>query len=136
MSDPSDVHDSIPYPAEPPLVPIERDASTLRRTNEDTLYAWARSGDRQAWDSLVERLQPSVWAAAGALGLSVETSQQVSRLAWLRLTQQMDAAEPAQSARACLLHVVEEHAERIAPAIPHSRLPADATLPHSARQSH
>jgi DNA-directed RNA polymerase specialized sigma24 family protein len=50
----------------------------------------AASGDRGAWDALVERHAQDVWATARSRGLGVDEAADVSVLAWLRLADRLD----------------------------------------------
>jgi RNA polymerase sigma factor (sigma-70 family) len=53
------------------------------------LVTRARTGDRQAWDTLVERYAPLIWSICGRhqLGTSAED---ISQSVWLRLVGQLD----------------------------------------------
>lgn len=93
--------------------PIDTAAATANLTaprNESTRVALAAAGDHQAWSELVDQLQPSIWAATGALGLPKAAAAQVCELAWLRLAQQLETAPVP--LRPWLVGVVEQEASR------------------------
>ena len=52
----------------------------------------ARSGDQQAWDALVERFTPLVWAVARGHGLPTAPASDVAHTTWLRLVESLDDA--------------------------------------------
>ena len=47
----------------------------------------AIAGDRNAWDSLVERYSPMVWAIARGMGRTPSEARDVSQATWLRLVE-------------------------------------------------
>jgi len=60
------------------------------------LVARARSGDRQAWDALVERYAPLIWAICRRHRLGRADADDVGQSVWLRLVNQLDRIrEPA-----------------------------------------
>jgi DNA-directed RNA polymerase specialized sigma24 family protein len=58
------------------------------------LLARARSGDRAAWDGIVERYSAPVWAAIGTHGLTAADAADVSQITWLLLGQHLDGLGP------------------------------------------
>lgn len=57
--------------------------------DDASLVAAAREGDSRAWDELVRRFAPRVWAVARALGLSEADAADVSQLTWYRAVQNL-----------------------------------------------
>jgi RNA polymerase sigma factor (sigma-70 family) len=56
----------------------------------------ARNGDKQAWDAIVERYAPLVWAICRRHRLSHADADDVGQIVWLRLVDQLAAIrEPA-----------------------------------------
>ncbi|HTR70955.1 MAG TPA: hypothetical protein VMH41_12115 [Mycobacteriales bacterium] len=79
--------------------------------NDASLLAAAARGDHHAWEAIVDRLQPSVWAATGAHGLNQSEAAQVCTLVWLRLAQRVSS--PPEPVRPWLVALVEGEAARI-----------------------
>ena len=50
----------------------------------------AASGDRQAWDAIVDRFSSLVWATARAHRLSRDDAADVAQTTWLRLVEHLD----------------------------------------------
>ena len=60
------------------------------------LVGRARSGDRQAWDALVERYAPLIWSICRRHRLGRADADDVGQSVWLRLLDQLDRVrEPA-----------------------------------------
>jgi RNA polymerase sigma factor (sigma-70 family) len=60
------------------------------------LVTHARSGDKRAWDQLVERYAPLVWSICSRHRLSRADADDVGQSVWLRLVEQLPALrEPA-----------------------------------------
>jgi RNA polymerase sigma factor (sigma-70 family) len=57
------------------------------------LLRQAGDGDGRAWDAIVERFAPMVWAVARGLGLSAADAADVSQTTWMRLVQHLDRIE-------------------------------------------
>ena len=53
------------------------------------LVTRARTGDKQAWDALVERYAPLVWSICRRYRLSEADAQDVGQSVWLRLLEQL-----------------------------------------------
>ena len=53
------------------------------------LVTRARTGDKQAWDALVERYAPLVWSICRRYRLSEADAQDVGQGVWLRLVEQL-----------------------------------------------
>jgi RNA polymerase sigma factor (sigma-70 family) len=64
------------------------------QTREDSavadLVAFARVGDRQAWDALVERYAPLIWSICRKYRLSRADADDVGQSVWLCLVNQLD----------------------------------------------
>jgi RNA polymerase sigma factor (sigma-70 family) len=54
------------------------------------LVAWARKGDKQAWDALVERYSPLIWSICRRHQLDRADADDVGQSVWLRLVDQLD----------------------------------------------
>src|SRR4051812_23259352 len=65
------------------------------REGENTAEVLNRAvaGDRAAWDSLVERYSPMVWAIARGMGRSPSEARDVSQATWLRLVEHADSIQ-------------------------------------------
>ena len=78
-----------------PLVPPSPANSDADCSVRD-LVARARSGDRQAWDALVERYAPLIWSICRRHRLGQADADDVGQSVWLRLLDQLDRVrEPA-----------------------------------------
>jgi RNA polymerase sigma factor (sigma-70 family) len=76
--------------ATPARIPIRDDQSVI------DLVARAKAGDQQAWDTLVERYAPLVWAICRRFGLDGCDAEDVAQWVWLQLVDQLDnLREPA-----------------------------------------
>ena len=53
------------------------------------LVTQARTGDKQAWDTLVERYAPLIWSICGRHQLGAD-AEDISQSVWLRLVGQLD----------------------------------------------
>jgi RNA polymerase sigma factor (sigma-70 family) len=75
-----------------PSSPVNTDADLL----VSDLVARARSGDRHAWDALVERYAPLIWSICHRHRLGGADADDVGQSVWLRLVDQLDRVrEPA-----------------------------------------
>jgi DNA-directed RNA polymerase specialized sigma24 family protein len=54
------------------------------------LVTGARTGDKRAWDALVEPYAPLIWSICGKYPLGHAGAQDVGQSAWLRLEDQLD----------------------------------------------
>ena len=54
------------------------------------LVTRAREGDRQAWDALVDRYAPLIWAICRRYRLDREDAENVGQSVWLRLPEQLE----------------------------------------------
>src|SRR5215472_10808217 len=54
------------------------------------LVTRARTGDKQAWDALVERYVPLVWSICRHYRLSPADAQDTGQNVWLQLVEQLD----------------------------------------------
>lgn len=64
-------------------------ATSAART-DGVLVLAARDGDRSAWDELVDRYGPLLWATARRHGLSRDDAAEVVRASWLRCVERLD----------------------------------------------
>src|ERR1700759_5442731 len=71
------------------LIPPQLTDSPADPTVSD-LVARAKDGDRQAWDALVERYAPLIWAICRRHRLSQGDADDVAESVWLRLVDQLD----------------------------------------------
>ncbi|MGE5289678.1 MAG: RNA polymerase sigma factor [Micromonosporaceae bacterium] len=55
------------------------------------LVMWARNGDKQAWDALIERYASLVWSICRRYRLSGADADDVNQIVWLRLVDQLAA---------------------------------------------
>jgi RNA polymerase sigma factor (sigma-70 family) len=75
-----------------PPGPANSPADSLVRN----LVARARTGDKRAWDALVERYAPLIWSICRRHRLERADADDVSQSVWLRLVDQLDRVrEPA-----------------------------------------
>jgi RNA polymerase sigma factor (sigma-70 family) len=62
----------------------------MRNTSPVTdLVTRARTGDKRAWDALVERYAPLVWSICRRYGLSATDAQDAGQNVWLRLVEHL-----------------------------------------------
>jgi RNA polymerase sigma factor (sigma-70 family) len=54
------------------------------------LVTRANNGDRQAWDALVDRYTPLIWAICRRYRLDRDDAEDVGQLVWLRLLEQLE----------------------------------------------
>lgn len=96
----------------------------------------ARDGDRRAWNELVERYAPLLWAICNNIGLSRPDADDVAQTVWLRLVEQLGALRDyaalpgwlvTTTRRECLraLRDSGRRASREAPLDPDIALPGD-----------
>ena len=71
------------------VIPPETAISATEPTVSD-LVARARSGDKQAWDALVERYSTLIWSICRRHRLGRADADDVSQSVWLRLLDQLD----------------------------------------------
>jgi RNA polymerase sigma factor (sigma-70 family) len=66
--------------------------ATLDRVREDPadLVARAKSGDRRAWDALVERYAPLIWSICRRHRLGDADAEDVAQSVWLHLVDKLD----------------------------------------------
>ena len=67
---------------------------TAHPARDDTrvtgLVTRARTGDKQAWDALVERYAPLIWSICGRYRLSRADAEDAGQSVWLHLASQLD----------------------------------------------
>ena len=71
------------------LIPQQLTDSPADSTVSD-LVARAKDGDKQAWDSLVERYTPLIWSICRRHRLGRADADDVAQSVWLRLVDQLD----------------------------------------------
>ena len=76
------VSESLPTPKE--RDPMRDDPSVIG------LVTRARSGDKQAWDAIVERYAPLIWSICRRYQLDRADADDVAQSVWLRLVDQLD----------------------------------------------
>lgn len=93
-------------------------AAPLRVTPDHPteVSAWvmaAASGDRRAWDRLVDRFAPTVWAVARGHRLSAADAADVSQTTWLRLVEHLDRIEQPERIGAWLATTARRESLRV-----------------------
>src|SRR5438034_504342 len=83
------------------------------RSEPSQLVARASSGDRAAWDELVDRYGALVWATARRYGLSPRDAAEVSQVVWLRLVQHLGALRQPERVGAWLATTARREALRL-----------------------
>lgn len=73
----------------------------------------ACTGDRDAWDDLVARYAPLLWAVARGHGLDTGTAVEVTQTCWLRLAEQLPSIAPTEVG-AWIATVAREESRRVA----------------------
>jgi RNA polymerase sigma factor (sigma-70 family) len=86
------------------------------------LVTRARDGDRQAWDALVDRYAPLIWAICRRYGLDRADAEDVGQIVWLRLLEHVEKIRD-QAALAGWLAVT---AQRECIRVPRTRRPQPA----------
>jgi RNA polymerase sigma factor (sigma-70 family) len=77
--------------ADGPGAPGRNDADQVRDASVVTgLVARARTGDKQAWDALVDRYAPLIWSICRRYELGGTNAEDVGQEVWLRLAGQLD----------------------------------------------
>ena len=74
-----------------PMYPARKDAHPIRDDSWVTdLVMRARTGEKQAWDALVERYASLIWSVCRRYRLGGADADDVSQTIWLRLLEQLD----------------------------------------------
>ena len=74
-----------------PMYPARTDAHPMRDDWWVThLVTRARTGEKQAWDALVERYAPLIWSFCRRYRLGRADADDVAQTVWLRLLEQLD----------------------------------------------
>ena len=63
---------------------------TAQASSVIDLVTRARTGDRRAWDALVERYAPLIWSICRRYRLGRADTEEVGQNVWLRLVEQLD----------------------------------------------
>src|SRR5690606_40811600 len=66
------------------------DSEPMAETTVGQLLVAAATGERQAWDALVDRYGRLVWSVVRSFGLDQATAADVSQTVWLRLVEHCD----------------------------------------------
>jgi RNA polymerase sigma factor (sigma-70 family) len=77
------------------------------------MVAAARDGDREAWDQLVERYMPLVYAVAGRYRLGASDVADVSQALWLRLVEHLDRIREPRALPAWIVTTTRNEALRV-----------------------
>ena len=80
--------------------------------SDGDLVAAARAGDGSAWDILVRRHSPRLWAIARVQGLDRASASDVVQIGWLQLLKAMDRLDQPDSVGAWLNTTVKREAMR------------------------
>jgi RNA polymerase sigma factor (sigma-70 family) len=80
--------------------------------SDGDLVVAARAGDRSAWDVLVRRHSPRLWAIARVQGLDRASASDAVQIGWLELLKAMDRLEQPDSVGAWLNTTVRREAVR------------------------
>ena len=86
------------------------------------LVTRARDGDRQAWDALVDRYAPLIWAICRRYRLDRADAEDVGQIVWLRLLEQLEKIRD----RAALAGWLATTAQRECIRVLRTRLPQPA----------
>lgn len=76
------------------------------------LVSAVRSGDQAAWDGLVDRFSPMLWAVARGVGLNAADASDVCQTTWLRLLESLPAIEQPERVSGWLATTVRREAIR------------------------
>ena len=96
------------------------------------LVTRARTGDQQAWDALVERYAPLVWAICRRYRLSAADSADAGQAVWLRLVEQLGSLRDPAALPGWLSTTARRECARVQRAAHHPHaaapMPAAATI--------
>ncbi|MEU4574875.1 RNA polymerase sigma factor [Nonomuraea sp. ATR24] len=84
------------------------------------LLAAAAGGDQDAWDQLVSRFGPRMWAVARSCGLGESDAADVVQGAWLRLLERLHAIREPAAVGAWLATTTRREALQLLRKTPHS----------------
>lgn len=87
-----------------------------RATSDDTVAYLVRAagrGDRRAWNAIVDRFSPSVWAIARGHRLGNADAADVCQTTWLRLVEHLDRIEQPERVGAWLATTARRESLRI-----------------------
>jgi RNA polymerase sigma factor (sigma-70 family) len=88
------------------------------------LVTRARTGDKQAWDALVERYNPLVWAICRRYRLSAADAQDAGQSAWLHLVEQLGNLRDPAALPGWLATTTRRECARVLRAAHHPQAPA------------
>lgn len=77
------------------------------------LVAAAAAGDSQAWEALVDRFAPTVWAVARSHRLSASDAADVSQTTWLRLVENLHRIQQPERVGAWLATTARRESLRV-----------------------
>jgi len=86
----------------------------------------ASRGDRQAWDALVERYAPLIWAICRRYRLADADAEDVSQAVWLRLVEQLGNLRDPAALPGWLVTTTRRECGRVVRAA--AKLPADGQV--------
>src|SRR6266436_6635561 len=89
------------------------DNETMRTAVIAGLVRGASSGDRQAWNALVDRFHPMVYAVARGHRLSPSDAADVAQTTWLRLVEHLDRINHAERLGAWLATTARRESLRL-----------------------
>ena len=91
------------------------DGASVRSSQMDTaaLVTAAAEGDREAWDSLVDRFAGTVWAIARGHRLNAADAADVSQTTWLRLVENLGRIQQPERVGAWLATTARRESLRV-----------------------
>jgi RNA polymerase sigma factor (sigma-70 family) len=90
------------------------------------LVTRARTGDKQAWDALVERYAPLIWSICCKYRLGHVDAQDVGQSVWLRLVDQLDKIRDPAALTGWLATTTRRECGRVLDTARRSRAPVHA----------
>jgi RNA polymerase sigma factor (sigma-70 family) len=109
---------SAPHPGRKNAPPMRGDVLVT------DLVMRARTGDKQAWDALVERYAPVVWAICRRYRLSTADAQDAGQSVWLHLVEQLGNLRDAAVLRGWLATTARRECARVLRAAHHPQAAA------------
>ena len=103
------VDDDLPGPVSGPA----RSPSSVDRSAIAMFVKGAAAGDQAAWDALVDRFGPTVWAIARAHRLNPSDAADVSQTTWLRLVENLHRIEQPERVGAWLATTARRESLRV-----------------------
>jgi DNA-directed RNA polymerase specialized sigma24 family protein len=103
------VDDHLPGPATEPA----RGPNSVDRSDIALFVKGAAVGEQAAWDALVDRFGPTVWAIARAHRLNPSDAADVSQTTWLRLVENLHRIEQPERVGAWLATTARRESLRV-----------------------